>query len=231
MEILTLLNPRSRRRAKKRSGARKHRTAAQRAATRKLVALNRKRRGGKSVSRSINFKVNSMAKRRSRRYRRNPASRGVSMSTGGAMGLIKPAFVGAAGGLTVNLLTNQIASSLPDTLIEGKMLYVTKAALAMAVGIFGGKLPGLRPYARGMAQGAMTTILYDLGKEMGAGAGINLAGMGRTGYINPGYVSTPLMPGGRTIPGAMGRVAQYLPTPGAQMNGLRGARVGQYIRR
>ncbi len=176
-----------------------------------------------------------MAKRRHRRYRKNPSGRGVSLSASGAMGILKPAVVGAAGALSVNLITNQVSSMLPDSMIEGKMLYVTKAGLALLVGAFGGKLPGLRPYARGMAQGALTVILTDLGKEMGAGAGINLAGTGRVGYINPGWIASPIAAGRGTVPGMMGRVGQYvpsLPNPLArgQMNGMRG-RVGQYIKR
>lgn len=229
VETLLLLNPRSRKRRK----SSKRRTPAQRAATRKLVALNRKRKGGsrRKKSSQLSFKVNTMAKRR-RRYRRNPSSRGrgVSLSTSGAMGIIKPAAVGAVGALSVNLIMNQIGPSLPATLTDGKMNYITRSAVAILLGVFGGKMPGLRPYARGMAQGSLTVTLADLGREIAGDAGINLAGMGRAGYINPGYVVPAYMPGGRTIPGAMGRAGQYLPSPGGAMNGLRG-RVGQYIRR
>lgn len=231
-QTLLLLNPSRRKRRK----STKHRTAAQRAATRKLVALNRRRRGKSGKSSSINFKVNTM-KRRSRRYRRNPSARGrgLSLSTAGAMSIVKPAAVGAVGALSVNLIMNQLGSSLPATLTDGKMNYVTRAAVAMLLGVFGGKVPGLRPYARNMAQGSLTVTLSDLGREVAAGAGINLAGMGRVGYINPGFIATPWAAGRGNIPGTMGRVGQYvpaLPNPLARANmaGMRG-RVGQYIQR
>lgn len=228
-QTLLLLNPSRRKRRK----STKRRTAAQRAATRKLVALNRRRSRKSSVT---TFKVNTM-KRRSRRYRRNPSARGrgLSLSTAGAMSIVKPAAVGAVGALSVNLIMNQLGSSLPATLTDGKMNYVTRAAVAMLLGVFGGKVPGLRPYARSMAQGSLTVTLSDLGREVAAGAGINLAGMGRVGYINPGFIATPWAAGRGNMPGTMGRVGQYvpaLPNPLARANmaGMRG-RVGQYIQR
>jgi hypothetical protein len=232
MSQILLLNP-SRRKRRKKSASRKRRSPAQRAATRKLLAFNRARRAGKSVKRrrrknrsvkSFNpfSGVKTMARRKrrttSRRYRRNPISgRSITSSLRG----YSPAVSGAVGALALNGILNN--APIPAQLMAGKMAYVTKAALAVLIGYVGNKVSFTRPYARNMALGALTVTLADLGKELAAGAGVNLSGVG---YINPGWIASPRAPGGRTVPGALGRIGQYVPNNVRQM-----PKLAQYVRR
>ena len=227
-ETLLLLNPRKRRRTKRKAaragGTRRHRTAAQKAATRKLVAYMRARRKVRKNPKSTG--AFHMKHKRVRRYRRNPASRHMALTTHSAMGIVKPAAAGAAGALAVNLVMNQISPHLPAAIMDGKMAYVTKSAVAILLGVFGSKLPGIRPYARNMAQGSLTVTLADLGKDLAAGSGINLSGVG---YINPGWIASPRVAGGGTVPAALGRAGMYVNGPAraaaaARMNGM-----GQYL--
>jgi hypothetical protein len=239
---LLLLNPAKRRRKKTRA---KSRTPAQKAATKKLVALMKAKRSGsrkrRSVKRarkstaSINLKGVTMKKRSARRrYRRNPIagkSSGIPLSTSGALSIIKPAAAGAVGALALNGVMNNVP--LPASLVTGTMAFVTRAAVALLLGVVGSKVSVTRPYARQIATGALTVTLADLGKSLAGDAGINLA------YINPGWIASPSAAGRGAVPGVMGRAgmarvgrtAQYLPSPNrASMAMARRPGVAQYVR-
>ncbi len=222
-ETLLLLNPRKRKR-KSRSG--KRRTAAQRAATRKLVAFMKRRRSGrKSRARKSSPSTTGVSTMK-RRYRRNPISKkSVSVSVNSAMALLKPAAAGAAGALALNGIVNY--TPIPDMLKAGKMMYVTRSVLALLIGVVGSKVGPLRPYARSMALGGLTVTLADLGKELASGTGVNLSGVG---YINPGWIATPRVAGRGGVPGVMGRTAQYLPSARPMQRAGSGQRMSQYVR-
>lgn len=155
MEELLLVNPRKRR-AK---SPKRRRTAAQRRATAKMIAANRSRRRSNPVSALANPRKRRTRRRnpvaanprRTRRYRRNPIG-------GNITNMLTASVQGAAGAMVVNAAYNFLP--LPDMLKTGVMSSVTKGALAVGLGMFGGKvLPGR--VAAEMAKGALTVTMYD----------------------------------------------------------------------
>lgn len=193
MEQLMLINPR------KRGAKRRPRTAAQRAATKRMVAANRARR---SPSRSVaTYATNPAPVRRRRpakrhsvarimRHRkRNPASR-----SSGVMPMVTGAFVGATGALLVNTVGNYLP--MPASMQSPNMKAMVNGVLAIALGTFGSKFIGRR--AVQMAEGALTVTLHDALKNVLSGViPMNL------GYYSPAMIM-----------GADNRVG--LPTPSEQ---------------
>jgi len=178
MEELLLVNPRKRRA--------KGRTAAQRLATSKLVALNKARRRKNPAPRAA---ATSNPKRRRRaapsvksmyrRRRRNPVS-----ATGGLMPLLNAALMGAAGATAINAAVSYLP--LPTALQTGNMKHVTKAAMAIGLGLFGRRFLGKA--ALSMAQGSLTVTMTDAIKDVAAGAGMSL------GYYAPAVTMAPTGP-------------------------------------
>lgn len=118
------------------------------------------------------------------RKRRNRSSRGISRgSFSRPLSLLRPAATGAAGALIVNGIVNH--APIPDTLKAGNMIYVTRAALAILLGIFGPKLPMVGRYASEAAVGALIVTATDFGKLLALQNGVNLSGLG---YIGPARV-------------------------------------------
>jgi len=178
MSQLLLINPKGR---TKMATRKKPRTAAQKAATRRMVAANRARRGGKRAT--VKHIAASAPSRRTRKapsarlvrrrkantvrgYFPNPAKRrryaqnpiGLSVKGVGAMSMT--ALQGAGGALVVNTALNYVPY-LPASLTSGNGKYLTRAAAAIALGTFGNKvLP--RGVAQNMAVGALTVALHDL---------------------------------------------------------------------
>lgn len=161
MASLMLINPR-----KRGAGRKKTRTAAQKAATRKLVALNRAKRGpGRTARRRSNptglARVsNPVARRQKRRSIRRSNPTGLAGMSRGITGMVMPSLQGAGGALLVNTALNYMPF-LPAALKSGNGKYLARAGLAVAVGVFGSKvLPGRM--ASNMATGALTVALHDL---------------------------------------------------------------------
>ena len=181
MQELLLVNPRKR--------TRKTRSAAQRAATRKLVALNKARRKNPAPARRRRRAapkapaVMSNPRRRTRtivktvrsRRRRNPSTRG------NMTGMFQTALMSAAGAVTVNAAYNYLP--IPATLKVGYTGYAVKAGLAMALGLFGKKFLGSR--AVKMAEGSLTVTLSQVLVDVGAKAGLQL------GYYSPAVQMAP----------------------------------------
>lgn len=185
MPEILLINPSPRPSKRKRkpskSGAtkmakvKKRRTAAQRAATARLVALNKRRRNPakrKSTKRRRNpvgalttLAANPIRKRRRVhaspkrivRRRRNPIKANM------IMGVIKPAAIQAGGGLGLNLIMSFLTSYLPDSLKTGPGRSAIELAVAVGIGAFGGKVVS-RGLAKDLAQGAATITMYNLAK-------------------------------------------------------------------
>ena len=165
MSQLMLINPR-----KRTGGRKKPRSAAQKAATRRMVAA----RGGKNPARTVKrrkrrsnpvsanpiglHRVKHRAKRHhTRARRRNPLR--MPAGAGGIMGMMTTSLQGAGGALFVNTALNYIP--LPAALTSGNGKYLARVGLALAVGVFGGKvLP--HKVATNAAIGAMTVALHDL---------------------------------------------------------------------
>lgn len=172
MSQLLLINPKGR----TKMATKKPRTAAQKAATRRMVAANRSRGSKKSVAVSSPSRRTSKApsarlvRRRKantvrgyfpnpakrRRYARNP----IGLSAKGVSAMSMTALQGAGGALVVNTALNYVPY-LPASLTSGNGKYLTRAAAAIALGTFGNKvLP--RGVAQNMAVGALTVALHDL---------------------------------------------------------------------
>lgn len=215
-------NPRRKRRSKRR-------------AARKMTAKQLKyfgggkrksRRGGKRRARRHSAGAPVMH----RRSRRRSGSKrvGRSFSTHNAMNLLKTGAIGGAGAVLVDIgmgqLAPMLASSLPsmstpvDATTGGPNYgyYGLKAALAVALGTWGGKvIPG--GMAERMSEGALTVLAYQFIRPM-VPASLTL------GYVNPAPTMRRV---GGMAPGAV--VGKYLPVgayTGIPVRGNNGAGAG-----
>lgn len=191
MATLWAVNPRRRRRkmsAKQRKyfggGKRKRRSANGRRHRRNAAVaavatpvIRRRRRGKRVVS---------------RRRRRSGGMRGMRMS--GALGMLKQAAVGGAGAIAVDMAMGQVARFLPASLAtpvdsSGQPQYgyfAAKAALAIALGTYGTRLPVVGRYAPTMGMGALTVLAYQFLRPMAAQ-------VMALGYFNPAPTQRPGM--------------------------------------
>ncbi len=229
MNLLYTVNPAKRRRRTKGRKSRKHRSAAQRAATARMLAANRSKRGGK-VTRSR------------RRFRRNPsqfvaraqqhASRGFSMlKTSGIVGLLKSGVVMGAGAVAVDIGMGYTARLLPASMANpvnadgsANFAYVgTKTALALLLGIYGRRLPVVGPYAGQMAEGALAVLAYSMLRPM-------VPQSVALGYLNP----TPTFRPAQRTAGVGKYVSRYESLPvrangGADAGTSRGSNAAQVV--
>lgn len=152
----------------------------------------------------------------SRRYRRNPVNVRTALSR--PMAILQPAAIGAAGALTMNGLINYLPF-IPDNFKLGNNLYLTKALIALAIGTLGPRLPVVGRYAGKMAEGAMTVLMTDIGRNLAIQQGMNLSG---TGFVSPARIVSLPANGSRGVAGA----GEYV-TP-RRMAGV--GRAGMYVR-
>lgn len=233
MNLLYTVNPRRRRRKSssgKRARRRGGRSAAQRAATARMLAANRAARGG-----------GGGGKRRRRRFRRNPsgsmtmgrarhygarAYRGLSSS--GILDMLKGAAIGGAGAVAVDIGMGYASRVLPagfatpiNTDGTANWGYIgAKAALALAFGVYGRRLPVVGVYAGKMADGALTVLGYQLIRPF-VPSSIAL------GYLNPAPTMRPSAGMGR-VGNQLGRyVSAYVRAGGNQLG--RGASAAQVV--
>lgn len=175
MSTLMLVNPRKRRGP---------RTAAQKAATRRMIAANRGKRQSNpsrrkySVAKRRHNPIHSM--HRIHRRKRNPSMR-AGMS--GITGMLMQSLKGAGGAVAVNVVCGFLPASLVPVSVAGTVnyqLYAVRAALAVALGAAGKKVMGNS--ARDMALGALTVNFHDFINAVAGTAlpGGNLHGMGET---------------------------------------------------
>lgn len=176
MQELLLVNPR------KRTTRRKPRTAAQKAATRKMIAANRRRRNPTPARK----RAENPAPKRRRSYTRTVrtvrrARRHNPIGGNAVTGLLMSAFSGAAGAAVVNAGYNYLP--IPATLKTGYTGYAVKGGMAILLGLFGKKFLGRR--ATKMAEGSLTVTMSQLIADVGAKAGMNL------GYYSPAVQYMP----------------------------------------
>lgn len=180
----------------------KRRTAAQKAATARLVALNRGRRKNpirrkrRSVARAaaaparrIRRRKNPIAlhHRRVHRRRRNPIRvKGLLNS------LVMPALTASTGALLLDVLWAKLP--IPANLKAGSLQYITKGAGAVALAMVAEKTKIVnRQTAEALGVGALTVVLHDalrgVIKNMVPSLGIGeyVGGFGGLGYINAGW--------------------------------------------
>lgn len=164
----------------KRRKSGKRRSAAQRRATARMLAANRSRTNPKRRRRAkhTGTAVASAPRRRrrkshgavSRRGRRKGGGFSLFRSTGGsAVNLLKAGAIGGAGAIGVDILMGYAKNVLPASMASrvnpdgsmNLMYYGAKAALAVGVGIYGGRfLPG--GIAPKIAEGALTVMSYEI---------------------------------------------------------------------
>lgn len=146
------------------------------------------------------------------RYRRNPVNIRAALSR--PLAVLQPAAVGAAGALAMNAVVNYVPG-IPDQMKVGNNLYLLKAGIALLIGTFGPRLPVVGKYAGKMAEGALTVLLTDIGRNLAMQQGYNLSG---TGFVSPARVVS--------LPSNGARTGEYV-TAQRRMAGMRGT--GQYV--
>jgi hypothetical protein len=189
----------------KRRKSRKHRSAAQKAATLRLIAFNRnspkkRRKASKASGRFFN-KATPISRRKSRGITRKATRRGRSISRmgGGVVGLLKTGAIAGGGALVADVGMGLVQKFLPSMAsltsrvnADGSInytYYATKGALIYAMGKYGARVTRHAPL---MASGALAVMAYELFKSfMPADGSIPL------GYFNPGRIAQG---------GALGRI-------------------------
>lgn len=195
--------------------AKKRRSAKQIAATRKLVAMN-KRRGGKTASRRVARKRNPIsaapARRRrrrnpvmaavARRRRRNPISMGGGASI---LGMLKGAAMAGAGAVAMDVAIGQINKFLPASMLGNPGQIDQGDAVKAGLTVLLGKV--LNKPTRGLSMKAAQASLAIQAYNM---IGSFLPASMPLGYMNPGRVVN-----GRAVIGPNVRQSVQRFTPGA----------------
>ena len=190
MPALAIVNPH--RRGHRKTRARRnprHRSKAQRAATRRMLAANRSRYGAnprrRSRARRRTFAANPVRhhfrrhyranpiRHHRRRYRRNPIGADI-------MPLLKSAAVGAGGAIVVDVLAGYVLPLLPATLNTTTTYPLIKGALAIGFGMAAKKFMSPTMAAR-MTEGSLVVTLHSFIQSM-MPSGIT---MGSLRYISP----------------------------------------------
>ena len=211
MAEMLLINPRRRRARKARKSGR---SAAQRAATRRLVAMNRSRRRARRSNPApavvaMNPRRRRMSRRRSNpvrmiRRRRNPAMLG-GFNFRTVVSAMQDALIQGGGAVAMDLLHGQINRFLPAMLqrTPGQVGLgdVVKASITVLVGT------ALRGPTRGLsmkaATGSLTVQAYDIVKNL-------LPSTMQLGYMTPGVITQ----GAASVGPNRGMVGRYT-QPGA----------------
>lgn len=238
MPEILLVNPRRRKRSKRaRKARRRGRSAAQRAATARLLAFNKSRRSGSAPSkrrrrrgskarrhnRSQSTGVVIMSKRRrsrrrgSRARRRNPLN--IQRTISGAKPILQRAFVGALGAVAVNTAMSRLfpmvlPANLQALFMTGRARYLTQGVAALALGMVAQKAGVKAATAVQMAEGSLTVTLTDAIRDFAMQAGVPLGGVG---YYLPGRRAMAAPPAGGN-PARLNGMSAYVTGPGASQS-------------
>lgn len=195
MAEILLVNPRKR----------KRKSASRRKNPRRRMSAKQARYFGKGRRRrsvAVSVKANPRRRRRvarvvSRRRRRNPSVRGI---TGRILPTVQNGFVGALGGLGLDVLTGFALPKLPAMVQTGIGKTAFKVLSAVLVGYLGGMVK--RGWGSQLANGAMTIVLHDALKEQIAANFPNLP-LGEYLTVGPevGYDFQPALPGSTGVAG------------------------------
>ena len=231
MNLLYTVNPSRRKRKAHKARSRKHRSAAQRAATARMLAANRARRRGRSHPMAAHSNprkrrhARRSIRRAVRRFHRNPLR---LPSMGGMTGMLKSGVIGGAGAVLVDVGMGYASRVLPASMAtpnnadgSANWAYVgVKTALALALGTAGRKLPMIGKFAGQMAEGSLSVLAYQILRPM-VPAAISL------GYLNPAPTMRPRAGVGRYL-------SAYTTAPRvavrAAPGGARGANAAQALR-
>ena len=231
MAEMLLINPRRRKSARK-----SYRTAAQRRATAKLVAMSRRRRRSNPHPGSLTSVSLNPRRRRRVMRRRNPitlrrtvrrSNPAMRFSVGGVMGAIRGALVQGAGAVAFDVAHGQIQRFLPASLVPvpGQVGVgdLVKAAITVFVGqMLNGPTRGLSSKA---AQGALTVQAHQLIRSFVPSTlplGYATPGVAVQGQARVGPNRAIIGMGRYTAPGATPLLNRYT-APGATplLNGAR----------
>ena len=159
------------------ANAKKPRTAAQKAATAKLVALNKTRRAaaGKTAKvyasnpvKPLKKRTYSKAAKPKKTYKRNPIGQSAAVKRGKGMfeENIKPAAMGAAAALGFDIVWGRM-TFVPANLRAGNLKYPVKALAAIGLGVAAEKfLPKQhKHHAATLVRGPLTVIAYEAARE------------------------------------------------------------------
>ena len=210
---------------------RKHRTAAQKAATRRMIAANRARRAPNPIGshrrkrRTLRSRAASAVRHAVRRVRRrrNPIHlathrrhrRRNPIRVGGIMNhLLMPAVTAASGAIALDVLWGFLP--IPANIKTGPLKYVAKGAGAVAMAMLGSKIVK-KSTADNMAIGALTVIMHDAARELIARV---MPGM-HLGFYNPAYPAGDMFNVGEYV----GEYVGDLPSPTMGM----GIGMGEYM--
>lgn len=236
MDEVLLINPAPRKRKARR-------TAAQRAATRKMIAANRARKNPARRRRKNPAAV--AANPAPRRRRRNPISlgrvrsrrrRNPSMMSGGYMGPLKDAMVQGAGAVAMDVVHAQLARFLPASFqpVPGSV-GIGDAARAVLTLVIGRALRGpTRGLSMKAAAGSLTVQAHGLIKGfVPASLTMGYAGAGMVGQgnarIGPSRGIGPGM-GRYTAPGTATPLLSRYTAPGGATPLLSGSRASVLAR-
>jgi len=181
MPQVLLVNPSERKAARKgKKMAKTKRTAAQRRATAKLVALNKARRSGSSAkpkrrraARTVTTRLSNPAPKRRRSTKRAATSAGRVLRhrrrnpIGGmgefVSGTLMPSVIGGGGALALDVMMAMLP--LPPALKVGALAPIVKIAGAVGLGMLAGQMTSRRT-ANQIAAGALTVTMYSIAKGM-----------------------------------------------------------------
>jgi len=172
-QLLLLGNPR--RKSRKASAKRrKPRTAAQKAATRRMLAarFGHNPKPAAPARRRSRRKASPAVSRR--RSRRSSAMGSVRSFGTGMMPMLKAGVIGGAGGVANDVLFGFASRVLPASMTTpiaadggtNFTYFAAKAATAVALGTLGRRLPVVGPYASRMGEGALAILAYQLIRPM-----------------------------------------------------------------
>ena len=206
MAEMLLINPRTRRKARKANPARRRRRANPLALAR-VMPRRRRRNPIAAVRRRRANPIGAMKRRVMRR--RNPAM------LGGYMGAIREALMDGFGAVAIDYAYNMIAKAIPGTAGTFLQPSATSVGTADAVKavltvVLGNALNGVtRGFSRKAAKASLTVQSYQIMKKvLPAQITGNLSGLG---YMSPAVIAT----GGNTRIGPIrGQMGAYT-TPGA----------------
>ena len=169
------------------ANAKKPRTAAQKAATAKLVAFNKKRRAavGKAAKtyatnpvKPLKSRTYSKAAAPKKTYKRNPIGSNASVKRGKGMfeENIKPAALGAAAAIGFDIVWGRM-TFIPANLRAGNLKYPVKLLAALGLGVVAEKyLPQQhKHHAVTLVRGPLTVIMHDAAKDFMATAYPNIS--------------------------------------------------------
>lgn len=214
MSELLLVNPRKRRKGKRKMTAKQAKYFSPRRKRRAAASSPRRRR------RASARRAAAPVARRARRTRRRSV-RGFLKNTSGSLSLkpqtfiretLIPSAIGGAGALGVDVAWGMLP--LPASIKSGPMAPLAKAAGAVAVGLIASKVAGKKIGAQ-VTSGYLTVLAYNLLKGMVQKAMPQLP-MGEVGYVQAGQF----------LPDQS--IAAYLEAPGNAPSSGVGAYLNEY---